>query len=417
MREIKVVLGVSVLLLIGCGGGGSSKDAGVDGGADAGVTRPQYAVAGTNTTPEGRSSYVAIVGSLDAGTTVDYTKVVEVPGQAGVIGPEKGGYFLVGSDTEPSLTRYDVDNEAGITKGAKVSFAAYGIPGGAASPQRAAFVSDTRMFYVSRFSTDLFEIDPSQMTITKHISISELAPAAVGAPSGFSEINNGMLVRDGKLFIFSEHWNLTTSASYPVSRVAVLDLETNNVTYTTDNRCGGLIWMAQGADGALYGSTALGAFNVLQRPATPGPCVLRIAKNSTEFDTQYYADMKANFTSMVAATVFFDDQLNPWTFALPLSEVPPVVATRGILGFYATNAFRWTKLTSDMKPVDQPAPLKSGLIVSTWTVGGDVYIPTLTKIPVDGTQVDSTTLYRFVAGQPTEMISFRGVSYGVVRVH
>ena len=419
MRKLQLSFGLTVLfLLVGCGGKGP---AGIDGGpgeakTDAGQPPPQYVVAGSNTTPEGTTSYVAIVDSLDAGTTIDYTKVLEVPGQAGIVGPEKGGYFLVGSDAEAALTRYDV-SATGFTQGAKLSFAAFGVRAGAASPQRAAFVSGTRMFYLSRFTPDLFEIDPSQMTITTRLSLSELTPTAVGAPSGFSEINNGMIIRDGKLFIFCEHWNLMTSASFPVARVAVVDLATNAITYTTDTRCGGLVWMAQGPDGALYGSTLLSAFNVIRRPATPGACVLRIPKDSTVLDTGYKVEMKDSFSGAMSATVFFDDQLSPWTFTLPVAEIPSAVMTQGVRGFYATSAFRWTKLTADMKPVAQAAPVQTGLIVATWTMGGTVYVPTLTKTPFNGNSVDSTKLYRFVGGQPIEMITFRGVSYGAVQVH
>jgi hypothetical protein len=388
----------------------------MDAGVDSGTPTPLYALAGTNTTPDGVSSYVTVVGSLDAGTAVDYAKVLEAPGQAGIIGPEAGGYFLVGSDTEPSLTRYDVD-DTGFHQGAKISFSAYGVVAGAASPQRAAFVSKTQMFYLSRFTPSVFEIDPSAMTITKHIALDELTPAKVGAPESFTFIYDGMIFRDGKLFVYGEMWDLKTSASYPVSRVAVIDTASGAVTYTTDTRCGGLIWMAQGPDGALYGSTVLGAFNFIQRPATPGPCVLRIAKGATEFDANYYADMKANFSQQVSATVFFDDQGAPWTFTLPFAEAPvSEIQTKGVRGFYATNAFRWTKLKADMTPIEQEAPLKSGLIVSTWTMGGAIYVPTLTKIPLDGNQVDSTKLYRFENGAPVEAITFRGVSYGAVRV-
>src|SRR5688572_16082833 len=88
---------------------------------------PLYAISASVFGEEGNTSYVALVPSLGADTSIDYGQVLEVGSASSIFGPEKGSFFAVGLDEAPTVTKYEIDAGGSFVERETIDFSGYGL--------------------------------------------------------------------------------------------------------------------------------------------------------------------------------------------------------------------------------------------------------------------------------------------------
>jgi hypothetical protein len=389
-------------------GSGAGASAGGGGNTEA---APRYVVAATVATPEGQSLYVSVLGSLEKGTDIDLSRALEIPAGGGIMGPPGEDWFLLGRGDEPTLTRYDVDEDGAMKEAGKLSLQGFGVANTWAAPEYAAFLSPTRAFFLSYLTSQVFELDPTQMTVTKEIALDELTAEAVGAPEGYVFYIYGMTRRDDYLYVYGMVES-EDNAMHPFSRVAVVHMPTGDVSYADDDRCGGIFRLSEGPDGALYASTLLDWFNLVERPSTPAGCILRLPRDKRTFDEAFYVPTSSLVADGLATGVLFDGAGKGWTRFLDASDVPADLSA-GTSVFWGVTSWGWAELSDDLSTA---APLEgapeSGFGWTTYSVGADVLFPVSSQATPESPFV--TTLYRFAEDGPVEMLSYDGYPWGIL---
>jgi hypothetical protein len=163
------------------------------------------------------------------------------------------------------------------------------IPGGtltmtpASWPNCMTFISPTKAYVALYNAARIAVINPTKMTITKEIDISEY---------GLEDNNPDpaqMVARDGKLYV-RLHQLLSQYSAVPVAQVLILDIATDTVEKViTDDRTS-MLGVREGASnmfvddaGDIYLASMSGHLGL---PSG----ILRIRKGETEFDPDYYFD-------------------------------------------------------------------------------------------------------------------------------
>jgi hypothetical protein len=158
----------------GDGDGSGSQDAG-DAGSSA-ENEALYAIAGTSFNPEGESSYVALVPSLDSSIEIDYAAVLEVAGGASIFGMDGNRFFALGKDEEPTITRYEIDASGAFIPGEQFSLQEYGLSSTWLDPGLVPILSETKAYVVDSGQMQVIVWNPSTMRITGSFPLDGVAP-------------------------------------------------------------------------------------------------------------------------------------------------------------------------------------------------------------------------------------------------
>lgn len=271
------------------------EDAGPDGGGSdvepEGDDEPLYAVfTSVATVDDDSTSYLAITDSLDGTTELDTKQAIEVPGASRFYAPEAGGFFALGSNEDLSITRYDVSKDGEFEETGRVSFAGVGVT---RLHYRAAFLSETKAYYIDHTQAQIVIWNPRDMTIDGTITLpEEIADGYEGYTSVLPYFR--MPVVQGRLFI-PVAWHVAEAGTArDVTGLVVVDTKTDSVlSFTETDRCAGATELAFDDNGDVYYGTNVnqpyGRFAhdpKLLAENHPG-CILRIRAGEQDFDPEY----------------------------------------------------------------------------------------------------------------------------------
>lgn len=258
-------IALALLLLAACGSNNNTDDDGTD-GAHA------YAVQSEVFGPDGTTSYVSVLGSLDA-QTIDYTKARQIADLADMWAYDDA--VFVAASADKTISRFTVKNGQ-LTGELKMSLANYG-PSDVGF-YRNVFVSPTKAYFLSNAEQYIIW-NPTTMTITGTVDLPAL-PAHTGLTvfPGYSD--RAATIRDGKLYQPLYWTDDTFFLMSPDSVIVELDTATDTFLTTITTTCPGLDSVTADAAGNLYFSSwvyAAGGALVLHQPDT---CVVKLPAGS-----------------------------------------------------------------------------------------------------------------------------------------
>lgn len=375
-----------------------------------GVGSANYAVnASAPNAQGGEDSYVALVGSLDKSVEIDYGKALPILGGSGIFGPDEGGYFLVGRDAEPTIQRYEVTEDGKFIEGDKFSVEEAGITSAWAGSNWGTVYSDDKAYFVNPFGLNVVEFNPTDMTLTQVIDNPELILEDDPDAKLWSQ-GHGTPQRVGdKIYIPAMYRNNDTDTAYPHTAVAVLDMKTDKVTYTKDDRCGPTITTSLGPDGNLYLSSWLWRYGPVGRPAEPAACLLRVDTETGEIDPDFYVETKKTLGGgHEIASVIFGDDGKPYSVVFHEDAYEITDKTQS---WEPANAPAWGWIALDPNfeepGTEIPGKLQGGHI-STFIVDGSTLVNVETE--------DTATLFSITADGLEEKLTLNGRAWGVVKL-
>ena len=268
---------------------------------------------------DGNTGFVRLVSDeeLEASEPIDSTaEAIEVSG--GVSCAVRGRSVFALNWEGPTITRYDEVGGA-LVMGETVSFANFGETSlsSEADSRPTVFISDTKAYYLGRFSSQIIVWDPTAMETIGAIPLTLAEP-----PEGLRLVWNRLAFIDGLVVAYNGYLDDQQVLS-PRSDFWFVDAETDEVVATdVTEECGGLLPPTTASNGDLYiGSIATSAMNhALGLPGSFEPCAIRIRTGSREVDTMYRAD------------------LNMLTGGLPTAGPVAVTEDRALLVAYDTNS-------------------------------------------------------------------------------
>ena len=272
---------------LGCGNDNEKdEDGGGGAGGNAATTEdPKYVVGSVVFSPEGETSYLNIVDSLEP-QTLDYEKALELPGWADLWTHE--GFLYVTSRENSTVTKYTITDANDFVEEGKISFTGYG-------EVDVAFWSNTFVAadkaYMINGTGNYVIWNPLTLEITGELELPELpehAPFLLRAGT----LDRSNVIRDGKLYQ-PMYWSDADYAQFsPDSRVVVIDIATDSVDEVIDVPCAGIDIGTKDDDDNLYFSTwTSGVYEPLLLGADPN-CVAKIAAGENTATNGFtYADI------------------------------------------------------------------------------------------------------------------------------
>lgn len=247
------------------------------------ATPPAYIIGSTLNGPEGWNAYVAVLPELEP-QTIDYSTVLEVPGRADVWVWD-GKVFIAQADA-PVVSRYAVTDDLALVEedGTRLSFAAAGV----ASAQfwNAIWLTPEKAYMNNAAGLEYVIWNPRSMEIVgrvDHPSIEERAGFVVRN----SSTNRGSVVRDGKVY-HTYYWTDENYERYaPESRIAVYDIETDELLDVIAAPCPGLDVATQDEAGNLYFSSWTGLPGLSLVLGEPTSCAVKIPAGSEQIDPSW----------------------------------------------------------------------------------------------------------------------------------
>lgn len=253
-------------------------------GPEAPAEGPAYIVSTRVFSPDvdARTSFFYVVDSLDAGTTIDESKGLELPGSARLFANEDTGWVAIGSGEDATITRYTVGPD-GLVPGARMSLQPQGI--NSHWSDDLYFVSRTKLYYPDRTNQQLVIINPEEMTITGTIPL-----PAEAAREGYEPNYSYEAIYRGDLLLFTIGWfDWTNDRILGETGLVVVDTTTDQVLRVDVNdSCGGITTPVNLASGDTYLlASALAAANHRLERLAKEPCALRILADEDSFDASY----------------------------------------------------------------------------------------------------------------------------------
>lgn len=268
---------------------GSSLDgAALTSSADAGdaavpTQPPAYLGATRVFAPDGpATTYVQVLRSIEAGTTVELAKAHEFSGAVELFSLPQLGWFAIGGGEAPTIARYTVGGDDELTKQETINLQPYGVQDLFAN--KLYFVSPNKVYYPDPDGKQLVIINPSAMTVSGAIPLPPTGREGYTAVYSYDYVR-----RDGRI-LFSVGWfDWTNDKILPETGLVVLDTNTDTVVRVdVDTRCGGITQpVTLGSGDTYFASSALaGAAHRIGRLSLE-PCALRILSSADAFDPNY----------------------------------------------------------------------------------------------------------------------------------
>ncbi|HEU4579019.1 MAG TPA: hypothetical protein VFS67_12235 [Polyangiaceae bacterium] len=369
---------------------------------------PLYAVTGTSFGPEGNSSYVALVSSLAPDTRIDYRRVLELPGGTSLFGSDRDGFFAVGAEEQPTITRFDVGDAGGFLQRDTLSLAPYGLGYMWRDPGLVPFIAADKAYVIDAQTASVVIWNPAAMVLTGSFAIDGVLDPAF--PDTAFEPDPTR--RGDQLLIAATHSSETASA--PFSSLVVLDVQRDEVvSVAREERCGGLWNSVQAANGDIYYAT--GAWDAAQHRAygeavAAAPCVVRVKAGETTFDPDFLVRASELTLGSATGALVAGPGDTAYVKALDESLLPPAADFDAL---WSAAAWRWWRLDLGTRagaaPVDGIEPASAG--------GGELSVEGKAYVLNVAQDLAETTLFDLsAAGGPQRMLTVRGWPYGIVRV-
>ena len=219
--------------------------------------------------------------NLSMQSSLNNSKGVEIAPTVGVF-RYKNNVYTSGSNINDKLTKYSSSNNK-LTKVKEISV------GENSMPTHFTFINDTKAYVSLAGSGELLVLNPSDMTITKRIDLSEYA---MGENDSNPEAGNG-IIRDGKFYVgLGQIDSFQTFKCYGKASVLIIDTATDTILkHITDDRTCTAGWVDPLSKGFILDENndiyvnATGSYGYY-----PGinAGYLRIRNGKDEFDPDYY---------------------------------------------------------------------------------------------------------------------------------
>ncbi|MEM7138654.1 MAG: hypothetical protein AAF500_18895 [Myxococcota bacterium] len=278
-----------LLLAALCGCGSSEGDPGPDPETGPDPEFRGFAVCVDVPSPLGSTGFIFTVDELDGGT-LSLSEGVEIGGGGSTCTTGFGSAYQ-GSAESPIVTRFDLNEDGLLVPGPRVSFG--NILGSIFAGRGRAFqfVSEERALYIDRTTGIVVAWNPTDMTVIDSIQL-EGYEVEGGAPSIVP-----VLVGEERddILMFVRYIDRNAAEGIQMKRAALisLDPETLEYTVTREERCGGIFNDVETSDGTIYmASSPFVAAQQLLDIEPFEPCMLRVLPGATEFDPDFYVEMK-----------------------------------------------------------------------------------------------------------------------------
>jgi hypothetical protein len=240
--------------------------------------------------PEAALQYLHVLENWPENGELDYGSAVEIGEFVSV--RALGDAVFVYDPEDSSVRKLVVSPGGQVSVDEKLSFGAYGVTGYDAEN---IWASTERAYLVDETSGQIIRWDPSTMLIDGSTEIARDALSKEGFPL---QLQQGVAVGD-TAFTAANWRNWETLEYRDVAAVASFDATSNQpqVQVVEDERCAPSVSLSpfDGGDGYAYlvSDAALG-FDALANPnATEKPlCVLRIRPGASDFDPDFFVDLK-----------------------------------------------------------------------------------------------------------------------------
>jgi hypothetical protein len=351
------------------------------------------------------TSYLHVVPSLDAGTTVDLGKALEIAGAAKLYAIPGGGWFAIGSGESPTITRYAVQDGAFVA-GQPIDFSNYGVKD---LWPTLYVVSATKAYYPDRKGQQLIAWNPTTMMITGNIPLPQTARAGFLSHYGYTPILRG------DRLVFSVGWFdwETTDTILPETGLVVIDTTRDQVVrFDTDARCGGITETVVTPSGdAYYVSSALAGSAYRLGRLTTQPCALRVQAGADAFDPNYLVKLDGLAAGAVAGEPVpgGGNAVLLRVFDETLATVAPDNATWELTGQAAWRWWRWDVATGAAARVDALSPATADVL--WFQVDGHVFGAQTKSDYSETTLIDLTA-----AGGPRTALTAPGFVHGLARI-
>jgi Domain of unknown function (DUF4374) len=230
-----------------------------------------------------------------------------------------GGVFVYERE-QATVTRYDVSDSYQLIRGKTVSFVNFGFTSGA----DLSFVAPDRAYAMVGAQNLVIAWDPARMEITGTF------PAGLPTHADLDTYPAPIGVSGSNMYWALLSQNYDALQLYPRNVVAIAPAGADGpVTLVEDDRCvpalggyimtNGDIYLVGGAD-----ADAIAAYN--PSAAYPSPCIVRIRAGATEFDPDYYVNLRqATGSPSIVGTWRINDESVLARVWDPTEPLPPVI--------------------------------------------------------------------------------------------
>jgi hypothetical protein len=387
------------------------------GGPDPGETpspevndAPLYAISASVFGEEGNTSYVALLPSLDAGTPIDYGRVLEVGSASSAFGPEKGAFFAVGLDEAPTVTKYQITGEERFVERETLDFSGYGLTYMWRDPGLVPFLAANKAYVIDNRELQVVVWNPAAMEIVGSFSLAEVEDPAYP----LTRFETDPTFRGDELVVLVTH-STEDDVGAPYSSLMTLDTVNDRVTSVVrEERCGGLWDSVKDSKGDIY--FASGTWDAAQHRVFGGdvekaPCMLRMKAGASGFDPDYFVD-SASIGGFPAGGLVSGGGDTAYIKVLDETALPPIDA-EDFDAVWGGEVWRWWRFELGSSA---PATPVSSLALSNGG-GGELMVEDKTYVRNASADFASTTLLDMSAeGEPAPGLTLRGYPYGIVRV-
>ena len=383
------------------------------------ATEPALLIHFTVTDPSGVTSLVSVVSDLSATQEIDVGNALEIPGYVVLAAPEtRNGTFFVARSDAPELVRYQLTEQGGVEQTGRVSFAGLGATTAARMLRPIHFVSDERAYFIDSELPQAIVWNPETMEIERAFGLEGLQSTDGSIPVAFDSRED-----QGRLIVPTGY--LREDDTYaPRGRIAIIDLETDEVTYDEQNRCGYLTTTVVDEEGSIYfvshpGHGARYAAAVAGDPTFP-PCMVRMRSGADGFDPDYFLDT-TTLVNRPAASIVPGPTGQAYVTIYPEGSEAFTPENYVALRFNAAWQFHSFVIGDANATVSivEAAPETADQVGGTQVdLGNDRGERPLTPfVTVSTTDFNSTTLYDISdPNQWTEQVTVPGFVYTVVRI-
>jgi hypothetical protein len=322
-------------------GGGDGKSNGDAGGDNSG---PVYVVFSTIDTPDGRTGYVVTTSSIEGDVAVDVTEGIEEPGGEGQIyAPPGGGYFLLGGGETPTFTRYQLDDDGKLQRGAIISFANLGVE---TLWRHMIFVDANKAYFLDYSQLQVISFNPTTMELNRSVPIDDFKCDEVVTEFGTP------IRRDDGFYFTRSCWDLGITSSG--SSLVHLNPETDAVTVTHDERCMGMQvgFMADNGNAYWFSDPDASVEWSLQNRETPHDCALRLRPGETTFDRTWELDLTTRTGGVSAVASVPGGGSSVWVKVFEEGAAPEPIPTTEV--DWTLKAWRWSRLDVESNAPVEP---------------------------------------------------------------
>ena len=374
----------------------------------------------TVTDPNGNvTSLVSATPDLSADTTIDASRALEIPGYVVLIVSEfERNTFFVARVDAPVLERYSITDQGDLEQTGRLSFAALGTSRAALMLRPIHFISAERALFIDSELPQAIVWNPRTMEIERSFRLEGLQSTDGTTPILFDSRED-----QGRLIVSSGYRRPDTTHT-PTGRIAIIDLETEEVIYDEQDRCGWLTTSVVDESGSIYfvSHPGQGAHHAAEADgdlAFP-PCMVRMRSGADAFDPDYFLDL-STLVNRPAAAVAAATEGRAYVTIYPEGSEAFTRENREALRFSADwefHSFVLGDANATVSKVDQ-APRTADQVgagqVEIDTESGERALVSLITISTD--DFAATTLYdvsdpdRWVQG-----VTVPGFVYSTVRV-